>query len=63
MRSRYGRASVIGLDIGGANLKAATHGQSVDPYLPAITPGTVEHWLWNEHYADDESFLFAIADA
>src|SRR5215472_17159517 len=46
-----------------ANLKAATQGASVDPYLPAITPGTVEHWLWNEHYPDDESFLFAIADA
>jgi len=32
-------------------------------FLPAITPGTVEHWLRNEFYPDDESFLFAIADA
>jgi len=46
-----------------ANLKAATAGLQVEPYLPAIAPGTVEHWLWNEHYPDDESFLFAIADA
>jgi 5-methyltetrahydropteroyltriglutamate--homocysteine methyltransferase len=46
-----------------ANLKAATAGLDVEPYLPAIAPGTVEHWLWNEHYPDDESFLFAIADA
>ena len=45
------------------NLKAAVQGLEVDPYLPAITPGTVEHWLWNEHYASDEDFLFAIADA
>ena len=32
-------------------------------YLPAITPGTVEHWLKNEHYASQEEFLFAVADA
>jgi 5-methyltetrahydropteroyltriglutamate--homocysteine methyltransferase len=46
-----------------ANLKAACEGQDVQPYLPAIAPGTVEHWLWNEHYPDQENFLFAIADA
>jgi 5-methyltetrahydropteroyltriglutamate--homocysteine methyltransferase len=45
-----------------ANLKAATQGQDVEPWLPAITPGTIEHWLWNEHYKSDEEFLFAIAD-
>jgi 5-methyltetrahydropteroyltriglutamate--homocysteine methyltransferase len=46
-----------------ANLKAACEGLDVQPYLPAIAPGTVEHWLWNEHYPDTEAFLFAIADA
>jgi 5-methyltetrahydropteroyltriglutamate--homocysteine methyltransferase len=46
-----------------ANLKAAVQGLDVEPYLPAIAPGTVEHWLWNEHYPDTESFLMAIADA
>lgn len=46
-----------------ANLKAACQGLNVQPYLPAIAPGTVEHWLWNEYYSDTESFLFAIADA
>ena len=46
-----------------ANLKAACAGLNVQPYLPAIAPGTVEHWLWNEHYPDTESFLMAIADA
>src|SRR3979411_2519942 len=46
-----------------ANLKAAAQGLDVEPYLPAIAPGTVEHWLWNDYYPDAESFLFAIADA
>lgn len=46
-----------------ANLKAASAGLEVEPYLPAIAPGTVEHWLWNEYYPDAETFLFAIADA
>jgi 5-methyltetrahydropteroyltriglutamate--homocysteine methyltransferase len=46
-----------------ANLQAACAGLAVEPYLPAIAPGTVEHWLWNEYYPDEESFLFAIADA
>ncbi len=48
-----------------ANLRAAVDslGLNVDPYLPAIAPGTVEHWLWNDHYPDSESFLMAIADA
>jgi 5-methyltetrahydropteroyltriglutamate--homocysteine methyltransferase len=47
-----------------ANLKAALNGVNVeDAFLPAIAPGTIEHWLWNEHYESDEAFLFAIADA
>ena len=29
----------------------------------AVTPGTIEHWLHNEYYRDDEAFLFAVADA
>jgi 5-methyltetrahydropteroyltriglutamate--homocysteine methyltransferase len=44
------------------NLKAAVEGLDVEPWLPAITPGTIEHWLWNDHYKSDEEFLFAIAD-
>jgi len=46
-----------------ANLKAAVQGHNIEAYLPAIAPGTVEHWLWNEHYPNDEAFLFAVADA
>jgi methionine synthase II (cobalamin-independent) len=34
----------------------------VTAFLPAITPGTVEHWLRNDYYPDGESFLSAIAD-
>jgi 5-methyltetrahydropteroyltriglutamate--homocysteine methyltransferase len=44
------------------NLKAAAQGLDVEPWLPAITPGTVEHWLWNDHYKSDEEFLYAIAE-
>jgi 5-methyltetrahydropteroyltriglutamate--homocysteine methyltransferase len=44
------------------NLKAACEGLDVEPWLPAITPGTVEHWLWNDHYKSDEELLYAIAD-
>ncbi|MBV8085755.1 MAG: epoxyalkane--coenzyme M transferase, partial [Chloroflexi bacterium] len=40
----------------------AISGQDVEGWLPAITPGTVEHWLWNDYYKSDEEFLFAIAD-
>ena len=32
-------------------------------YLPANTPGTIEHWIANEYYKSDEEFVFAIADA
>jgi 5-methyltetrahydropteroyltriglutamate--homocysteine methyltransferase len=47
-----------------ANLKAALQGMSnVEGYLPAVAPGTMEHWMYNEYYKTDEEFLFAIADA
>jgi 5-methyltetrahydropteroyltriglutamate--homocysteine methyltransferase len=46
-------------DIG--NLRAAARDRDVEPFLPAVTPGTVEHWLGNEYYPDEESFLEAIA--
>ena len=49
------------LDI--ANLKQAVDGLDVEAFLPAVAPGTIEHWLFNEHYKDDEELLFAIADA
>jgi 5-methyltetrahydropteroyltriglutamate--homocysteine methyltransferase len=45
------------------NFKAALEGISVaGAFLPANTPGTIEHWMLNEHYKSDEEFVFAIAD-
>jgi 5-methyltetrahydropteroyltriglutamate--homocysteine methyltransferase len=46
-----------------ANLKAAVQGLDVEGYLPAVAPGTMEHWLRNEYYKTDEEMLYAIADA
>ncbi len=45
------------------NLKAAVRGLSVEAYLPAIAPGTIEHWLTNKYYASAEEFVYAIAEA
>jgi 5-methyltetrahydropteroyltriglutamate--homocysteine methyltransferase len=57
---RYTGAADARADIDRLTAAAAPHG--VAAFLPAITPGTVEHWLVNEYYPDDESFLAAIAD-
>jgi 5-methyltetrahydropteroyltriglutamate--homocysteine methyltransferase len=47
-----------------ANLRAALAGvQVADAFLPAVAPGTIEHWLRNEYYPSDEAYLEAIADA
>jgi 5-methyltetrahydropteroyltriglutamate--homocysteine methyltransferase len=46
------------------NFKAALQGvEDREPFLPAVAPGTVEHWMENAYYASDEMFLNAIADA
>ncbi|MDO8700090.1 MAG: cobalamin-independent methionine synthase II family protein [Deltaproteobacteria bacterium] len=47
-----------------ANLKAALQGKQVEEaFLPAVAPGTMEHWMKNEYYPTQEAYLFAIADA
>jgi len=47
-----------------ANLTAALQGKKYEEaFLPAIAPGTMEHWMKNEYYPSDEAYLFAIADA
>lgn len=44
--------------------KAALQGVKVEEaFLPAVAPGTLEHWLKNDYYPNDEAYLFAIADA
>src|SRR4029434_3351561 len=46
------------------NLKTARQGRKYEEaFLPAIAPGTMEHWMKNEYYKSDEEYLFAIADA
>jgi methionine synthase II (cobalamin-independent) len=46
------------------NFKAALQGVQVEEaFLPAVAPGTIEHWLRNDYYPSDEAYLHAIADA
>jgi 5-methyltetrahydropteroyltriglutamate--homocysteine methyltransferase len=46
------------------NLKAALKGKNIEEaFLPAVAPGTMEHWMKNEYYPTDEAYLFAIAEA
>ncbi len=59
-RCGYTGAADARVDIDRLAAAAVAHG--VEAFLPAITSGTVEHWLLNEHYPHDESFLAAIAD-
>ena len=58
---RYTGQADLAADL--ANFKAALDGVSVaEAFLPANSPGTIEHWLANEYYKSDEEFVFAIAD-
>ena len=34
-----------------------------EPFLPAVAPGSIDHWLWNKRYSSEAEFLYAIADA
>src|SRR5574341_1218394 len=46
------------------DFKAGLQGQKYDEaFLPAIAPGTIEHWMKNDYYPTDEAYLVAIADA
>jgi len=46
------------------NFRTALQGaKAAEAFLPANTPGTVEHWLRNEHYRNEEEFIHAIAEA
>ena len=58
---RYTGQADLAADL--ANFKAALDGVNVaEAFLPANSPGTIEHWLANEYYKSDEEFVFAIAD-
>jgi 5-methyltetrahydropteroyltriglutamate--homocysteine methyltransferase len=59
---RYTGEALVQTDI--ANLRAGMQGLDVEQaYLPAVAPGSIEHWLRNAHYPNEEAFLYAIADA
>jgi 5-methyltetrahydropteroyltriglutamate--homocysteine methyltransferase len=59
---RYVGQAALKEDLG--NLAAALAGAKVaEAFLPANTPGTIEHWLRNEHYPSGEAFVEAIAEA
>ena len=46
------------------NLRAALQEvTAAEAFITAVAPGTIEHWLKNEYYADEESYLAAIAEA
>ena len=60
-RLRYVGEAELARDLG--NFRAALQGVTVaEAYLPANTPGTIEHWMANEHYRNEEEFVFAIAE-
>ena len=47
-----------------ANFKAAMARDKIEEgFLPAISPSQVEFWIRDEHYGDEEKYLFALADA
>lgn len=46
------------------NFTAALEGLKVEEaFLPAIAPGTIEHWMKNDYYPSDEAYLFGLAEA
>ena len=46
------------------DFKASLQGQNYEEaFLPAIAPGTIEHWMKNDYYPNDEAYLVAITDA
>ncbi|HSC42664.1 MAG TPA: cobalamin-independent methionine synthase II family protein [Candidatus Binatia bacterium] len=46
------------------DFRAALAGKRYEEaFLPAIAPGTIEHWMKNDYYPNDEAYLMAIADA
>jgi 5-methyltetrahydropteroyltriglutamate--homocysteine methyltransferase len=46
------------------NFRAGLKGVRVaEAFLPANTPGTIEHWLRNDYYKTEEEFVYAIAEA
>lgn len=68
IRQRFCTADLkyIGHDTVGRDIKrlksALGEVTAAEAFLPSVTPGVIEHWLFDEHYGSAEKFLFAIAD-
>src|SRR5712692_10503476 len=57
---KYIGQSAVQVDV--SNLRTALEGAKVEEaFLPAVAPGTIEHWLKNEYYSNDDAYLSAIA--
>ncbi|MFM9969768.1 MAG: hypothetical protein ACKVQK_15360 [Burkholderiales bacterium] len=61
-RIRYTGHAAAKTDIENIKLALAA-APAAEGMLMAVTPGTIEHWLHDEYYGNQEAFLFAIADA
>jgi len=46
-----------------ANLREAIVGKEVEPFLPAVSPGTVVQNMATTHFASRAEYLYALADA
>jgi 5-methyltetrahydropteroyltriglutamate--homocysteine methyltransferase len=45
-------------------LKAGMQANGVEEgFISALAPGTIEHWLRDDYYHEEEKFIYAIADA
>jgi 5-methyltetrahydropteroyltriglutamate--homocysteine methyltransferase len=45
------------------NLNAAVKGTAVEPFISAASPGVISLFFRNDHYKDQEDYLYAIAEA
>jgi len=46
------------------NAAIARSGVALDEaFVPALAPGWLDHFIYNEHYSTDEEFVYALAEA
>lgn len=61
---RYIGATEVARDV--ADFKAALASTGIEPaetFMCVLAPGWLEHFFFNEHYATEEEYIFALADA
>ena len=52
--------NVLNEEIG--RFKAALGSRDGDAFFPVIAPGWLDHFIFNDHYKNDEEFIYALAD-